>query len=547
LAAVPGLADKVLRQPGGGMREKGLEITRTVLTQYPDAHRIVISGIDDISLLGALAAAEELGREDDIIIFGQGGEEEALPEIRDPDSPYLGDVAYFFENYGKTVVAVAEKLINGEPIEDECPDWRDVCVFVDIALLTKDNINDIYPIEAEVAGARQQLSFAGHQYFNLSFGAAPAPLEDMRDRVDADVQLILQPLDANKWHDNLTTYFMAEDQTVDLLYTAGYWIAEFGAADWLVDLKDLVDPELLAKYDPAYLDVFTYDGKLLGIGPSWGGIGGLYYRTDLLEEYGIEPPETYDDIIAACDTIQADNPELGCWDWPAMRNVVLVNRWSEYLHGFGGTYLNEDGTCGMNSPEAVTALEFMTGLFEDGYTPEEALSWKEEDANVRFASGETIFFSGRQDLLFWINNEDSSKVVDMWGFIPNPAQAGGTHSGYTEFWAFSISKFSDNPEEALSVLEEWGSFDTMKNFNLAWGPIQGHGDVYTDPDVLEANPYLPLIEEIAKSALAPMPSENFGEVSDILQAEIHSALSGLTTPQDALDNACAAIDAININ
>ena len=87
----------------------------------------------------------------------------------------------------------------------------------------------------------------------------------------------------------------------------------------------------------------------------------------------------------------------------------------------------------------------------------------------------------------------------------------------------------------------------MKNFNLAWGPIQGHGDVYTDPDVLEANPYLPLIEEIAKSALAPMPSENFGEVSDILQAEIHSALSGLTTPQDALDNACAAIDAININ
>ena len=93
-----------------------------------------------------MAAAEELGREDDVIIFGQGGEEEALPEIRDPNSPYLGDVAYFFENYGKTVVAVAEKLINGESIEDECPDWRDVCVFVDIALLTKDNINDIYPI-----------------------------------------------------------------------------------------------------------------------------------------------------------------------------------------------------------------------------------------------------------------------------------------------------------------------------------------------------------------------------------------------------------------
>lgn len=406
----------------------------------------------------------------------------------------------------------------------------------------------VVEVEAE---APLQLSFAGHQYFNLSFGAAPAPLEDMRVRAqeaypNMDVQLIMQPLDANKWHDNLTTYFIAEDQTVDLLYVAGYWITEFGAADWLVDLNDLVDPELLAKYDPAYLNVFTHDGKLLGIGPAWGGIGGLYYRADLLDEYGIEPPETYDDIIAACDTIQVDQPELGCWDWPAMRNVVLVNRWSEYLHGFGGSYLNDDGTCGMNSPEAVEALEFMTMLFKEGYTPQEALSWKEEDANVRFASGETIFFSGRQDLLFWINNPESSKIVDKWGFIPNPAQPGGQHSGFTEFWAFSISKFSDNPEEALGVLEEWGGFDTMKNFNLAWGPIQGHGDVYADPEVLEANPFLPLIEEIAKTALAPMPSENYGEVADILQAEIHSALSGLTTPQEALDNACAAIDAISM-
>jgi len=358
--------------------------------------------------------------------------------------------------------------------------------------------------------------------------------------------LIMQPVDANKWHDNLATYFVAEDQTVDLLYLGGYWVTEFGAADWLMPLDDIIDPEILAKYDPAFLEPFTYDGKLLGIGPSWGGIGGLYYRSDLLEEYGIEPPETYDDIIAACDTIQADHPELGCWDWPAMRNVVLVNRWSEYLHGFGGTYVNEDGTCAMNSPEAVAALEFMTMLFEEGYTPQEALSWKEEDANVRFVSGETIFFSGRQDLLFWINDPERSKVVDMWGFIPNPAQPGGRHSGFTEYWAFAISSASDNPEEALEVLETWGDFDTMKLFNLAWGPIQGHEDVYTDEEVLENNPYLPLISEIAQTALAPLPSPNYGEVADILQAEIHSTLSGLSSPQEALDNACAAIDAISV-
>jgi ABC-type glycerol-3-phosphate transport system substrate-binding protein len=133
--------------------------------------------------------------------------------------------------------------------------------------------------------------------------------------------------------------------------------------------------------------------------------------------------------------------------------------------------------------------------------------------------------------------------VDKWGFIPNPAQPGGRHSGFTEFWAFAISKFSDNPEKALKVLETWVDTPVMKNFNLAWGPLQVNTEIFQDPDVIAANPQLPLIQEIAKTALAPMPSANYGEVADILQAEVHAALSGMKAPQEALDAACAAIDA----
>jgi ribose transport system substrate-binding protein len=128
---------KLLRQPGGGMREKGLDITRAVLTSHPDAHRILVSGIDDISLLGGYAAAQELGREKDTVFFGQGGEAEAIPVVRDPNSSYYGTVGYFFENYGKTIVPTAQKLVAGE----EVPEF----VYVDIALITKDNVDEIYP------------------------------------------------------------------------------------------------------------------------------------------------------------------------------------------------------------------------------------------------------------------------------------------------------------------------------------------------------------------------------------------------------------------
>jgi ribose transport system substrate-binding protein len=138
VAGLPNLdKSKILRQPGGGMREKGMDITRAVMTSHPDAHKILISGIDDISLLGGLAAVEELGRQKDTVFFGQGGELEAIPEVRDPNSPYMGTVGYFFENYGKKVIETAQKLVKGETV----PEF----VYVDIAPITKENVDQYYP------------------------------------------------------------------------------------------------------------------------------------------------------------------------------------------------------------------------------------------------------------------------------------------------------------------------------------------------------------------------------------------------------------------
>lgn len=409
----------------------------------------------------------------------------------------------------------------------------------------------VVPVEQTVVvpEKRLQLSFAGHEYFNLTFGPADAPLVAMRKVTsenfpNTDIQLILQPLDGNKYHDNLATYFVAKDPTVDLAYVGGYWMAEFGAAGWLVPLQDKVDPARLAKYDKAGLDTFTYKGDLLAIGSVWGGIGGLYYRKDLLDAAGLKAPETYDDLLAACDTILKDQPDMGCWDWPAMRNIVLINRWAEYLYGFGGQYQDDSGKCAMNSTQGVAALDFMVNLFKNGHTPQEALSWKEEDSNVRFVSGKTLFYTGRQDLLFWLDDPARSQIAGKWGFEINPAQAGGRHSGFTEFWGFGIPSTSDSIDEAIKVLDVWADTPFMVTMNLAWGPIQGNQEVYLDANVIKSNKYLPLVQEIAKSALAPLPSTNYGEVTDALQAEIHSALSGTKTAQQALDDACKAIDTI---
>jgi multiple sugar transport system substrate-binding protein len=199
----------------------------------------------------------------------------------------------------------------------------------------------------------------------------------------------------------------------------------------------------------------------------------------------------------------------------------------------------------MNDEKGVEALEFMISLFEDGITPQEALTWKEEEGQVRFVSGQAVFHTGRQDMMFWLNDPEQSQVVDKWGFVPMPGKE-GIGAGFFEGWGFSINKYSDNPEAAAKVLEVMFDFPVQKAFNLSQGPVQAHMDVYSDPDVIANNPNMPLVEAVADTAIPPIPSPAFAEISVILSEEIHAALSGIKPAQAALDDACAQIDSIEL-
>lgn len=404
--------------------------------------------------------------------------------------------------------------------------------------------------EREVPVAKEVVTLAYNGYFDQTFGPADTPITALREEVakvypEIEVQLNIMPYEAGPWRDNYLAWFQAEDGNTDLIGVGLYWLPEFAEVGWLTPLDDLISQDVIDELNPTYLEAFTYNGDLLALGPWWGGIGGLYYRKDLLEEYGYEPPETYDELVDIAQSITAENPELTGWTWPALKDQVLVNRWVEFLNGFGGTYFDDSGQCAMNNEDGVAALEFMISLFEEGITPQEALTWKEEDSQIRFTSGEALFHSGRQDMMFWLNDPEQSAVVDQWGFVPMPGTE-GAGAGFFEGWGFAINKYSDNPEAAAKVLEVMFGFAVQKAFNLSQGPVQAHMGVYTDPDVIANNPNMPLIEEVAQTAIAPIPSPALPDISSILQEELHTALIGGKSAQASLDDACSRIDELDL-
>lgn len=79
-----------------GQATVGLPAARDLLAAHPDAKRMAVVGLNDGGVLAAINAAEQLGRADEIIGWGQDGAFITGPNV----NPHLaGSVFYFLEGY----------------------------------------------------------------------------------------------------------------------------------------------------------------------------------------------------------------------------------------------------------------------------------------------------------------------------------------------------------------------------------------------------------------------------------------------------------------
>lgn len=106
------------------------------LTTVPDAKRIVVMTLNDDMALGALAAADNAGRADQVWIGAHGGDSSAWKQIRCTPN-WIGDVAYFPEQYGGVGVPAIIDAIKGNPVQAQ--------LYIDHQALNKDNIATYYP------------------------------------------------------------------------------------------------------------------------------------------------------------------------------------------------------------------------------------------------------------------------------------------------------------------------------------------------------------------------------------------------------------------
>lgn len=120
--------------PGGLADPAQTQMTDT-LTALPGAERIIVVGLNEDVVLGALAAARTQNREDDLYLGVQNLNPDHCTIYNHPH--WLGSVAYYPERYGEILVPYIIRAAHGEEIPAE--------LLVPHEWITLDNVAEAYP------------------------------------------------------------------------------------------------------------------------------------------------------------------------------------------------------------------------------------------------------------------------------------------------------------------------------------------------------------------------------------------------------------------
>ena len=145
---------------------------------------------------------------------------------------------------------------------------------------------------------------------------------------------------------------------------------------YALDLRPFIEEDLeeLATndWDPAqYASFLTSDGLRYAV-PKYHGALALYYNKDLFDEFGVAYPDDswdHNDYLAAMKSLTHDRDNDGNTDlWGSMIDVSW-DRVQVHVNGWGGNLVdpNDPTVCGMDSPQAMEALEWIRArIWDDG-------------------------------------------------------------------------------------------------------------------------------------------------------------------------------------
>jgi trehalose/maltose transport system substrate-binding protein len=201
--------------------------------------------------------------------------------------------------------------------------------------------------------------------------------------------------------------------------------------------------------------------------PWFTDAGLLYYRKDLLDKYGKQPPQTWQELEATAKEVQEGERGSGggdIWGYVFQGKAYegLTCNGLEWIRSFGGgEIVDAEGKITANNEQAAQALTWAAGTVRT-IAPEGVLNYSEEESRGVFQSGNAVFM--RNWPYAWaLAQATDSRIKDKVGVAALPKGGeNGQNAGCLGGWQLAVSKYSDSAEAAIDLARYLASRDEQK-------------------------------------------------------------------------------------
>ncbi|WP_405632612.1 ABC transporter substrate-binding protein [Streptomyces sp. NBC_00016] len=325
----------------------------------------------------------------------------------------------------------------------------------------------------------------------------------------------------------------------DVLNIDVAWTSEFAAAGWIRPLPR--DRFPLDTFLRPVVDTATYDGRLYAV-PYVTNAGLLLYRKDVLAEEGVPPPRTWAELERAAKTI-APRHGLDGYAGQFLPYEGLTVNAAEAVYSAGGTILGDEGDRVTVDSAAREGIGFLARGVRDGWVPKEALTYTEEESRQAFQDGHLLFLRN-WPYAYVSASATGSALAGKVGAVPLPGRDGPGTSvlGGSNL---AVNTHAEHPDTAARLIAYLTSEGVQRQVLTRGALPPVRADLYEDPELVRRFPYLPTLRASVLTA-APRPkSPRYDQVSMVVQAVVHDAMSGHSTPEAAVRRLARELAAIS--
>ena len=276
------------------------------------------------------------------------------------------------------------------------------------------------------------------------------------------------------------------------LSVSGETAINFALRDALHDLTNFPDyNEVMQRFHESAVTQFRHLDGIYGV-PVTQVFSMFFYRTDVFEELGLEPPGTWDELFQIIPVIQRNNLQITI---PAITNTTVDSVFTALLYQKGGEIYNEDRSRALlDDPLSIAAFRTYTDFFTNFSFPLEA------DFYTRFRNGEIVASIQPYNMFnrLMVGAPEISGLWAMTNIMGTPQEDGSLDISQTAMAGASVM-FSNTADKdaAWEFLSWWSSAEVQAAFGVELEGLMGPAARYT-PANTAALALLPWTDEEAE-------------------------------------------------